>query len=577
MRLPAGLRFALDVAAGALVPVALSRVDFLVERLPSLGVLRGPAAYALAGAAAGLVLGRLLGVDRLVSRVAPAPWWRLLAAAFLLFAAVGLHYAAWLPPSGDEPHYLVMAQSLWRDHDLDLRNEYEGEEWSEYTPGPVRPHWGSPRADGRPFPAHSPGLPLLLALPYAAGGRSGSVVLMALVAAAAALVCRKLARTLAGDSEAAGWAWLAAVGPPLFFYSFVLYTEAPSALVAGLSLLLLLRSGGIGGSVIAALAASALPWLHLKMVPAAAALALVALARLRGRALAAFAVVSLAAGASFAAYYASVFGVASPLAIYGGMPEEARVYTWRAPAGLLLDRSFGLLPIAPAFLVALAGIPGVLRRRAAWPHLLLALAVLVPALSWRMWWGGQCPPARFLVPLLPFLAAALAVRVAGGRHGLVRWLPGLLGAGYALAALAVVEPGARLLLNTRDRPTRLWAALSGEVPIGDYLPSLTHASPRDTRVAFVWLAAIGILLVLDRLAATRRRVDRAFSSFSAAVALLLLIGVAIDVGAGRRPAPSLPPAREPAAPPSETRRDAVPAHPNAWTPSGGLARAQTPC
>jgi hypothetical protein len=549
MRFPGRLRFAGDLAAGVLVPLALSRVDFLTQRLPSLGILRGPAAYVLVGVAAALVIGRGAGAGRLPALVARAPWWGLLAGAFVLFAAVGLHYAAWLPPSGDEPHYLVMAQSLWRDHDLDLRDEYESEEWREYTPGPIRPHWGSPRADGRPFPAHSAGLPLLLAPAYAAGGRAGAVVLMAFVAAAAALVCRQLALALAGDAEAAGWAWLAAAGPPLFFYSFLFYTEAPSALFAGVALLLLLRGRGAGAAALAAASASALPWLHLKMVPAAAALGIVALVRLRGRALAAFAAVSLAAAAGFAAYYASVFGVGSPLAIYGGLPDDARVYTWRAPAGLLLDRSFGLLPIAPVFLLALAGLPAAVRRRGAWPHALLALAVLVPSLSWRMWWGGQCPPARFLVPALPFLAAALAARRAEGRDGLVRWLPGLLAVGYAFAALAVVEPGARLLLNIRDRPTRLWAALSGGVAIGDYLPSLTHASARDTRVALVWIGAAAALLLLDRMAAARRRIDRAFSSFSAAVALLLLVGVAVDLAVGPKGAPAAPPSPETTASP----------------------------
>jgi hypothetical protein len=239
--------------------------------------------------------------------------------------------------------------------------------------------------------------------------------------------------------------------------------------------------------------------------------------------------------------------VASPLAVYGGMPADASVVTPRAPVGLLLDRSYGLVPIAPVFLLSLAGLPAFVRRRAAWPHGLVGIAVLLPALSWRMWWGGQCPPARFLVPMLPLLAAALALRLAQSRNGLARWLPALWAAGSTLAAVAAAEPAARFLLNRGNRPTRLWVALSGEVPIGDYLPSLTHASERDTRVALVWLAALCLLLVLDHLAARRPRVDRAFTSFGAAVGLLLLIGVAIDLGAGPAlpvAAPSPPPAVE---------------------------------
>ena len=240
------------------------------------------------------------------------------------------------------------------------------------------------------------------------------------------------------------------------------------------------------------------------MIPAAAALGLIALARLRGRALAAFLAVAGTSAASFGLYYASVFGLASPLALYGGVPADARAFSWRSLPGLFLDRSFGLLQIAPVFLLALAGLPMVLRRREAWPHALVGLAVLAPLLSWRMWWGGQCPPARFLVPMLPFLVVALALRLAHSRAGLARWCPGLLLTGAVLSVVAVAEPAARVLLNRGNRPTRLWAVLSDAVPIGDYLPTLTHASDRDARLALVWFVALFLLLGLDALARSAR-------------------------------------------------------------------------
>ena len=538
-------RVAAEGVLGVLLPLGLTRIEPLVERIPSLGLLRGPAALVLVAVAAGLVAARVLTRRQpgWAAALARAPAWLLLVSAGTLYAGIGLRYAGGLQVSGDEPHYLVMAQSLWRDHDLDLRDEYDGEEWAEFAPGPLRPHWGAPRADGRPFPAHSPGLPLLLAPAYAALGREGCVLLMALVAAAAALVCRQLAFQLTRDAQAALAAWFCALGPPLFFYSFHLYTEAPSALALGGSLLLLLGRPGLAGAALAALLAAALPWLHVKMIPAAAALGLIALLRLRGPALAGFLLVAGAAASSFALYYWHVFGVASPLSLYGGVPADARVLSWRSLAGLFLDRSFGLLPIAPVFLLALAGLPDALRRREAWPHALVGLAVLAPLVSWRMWWGGQCPPARFLVPMLPFLVVAVALRLAQGRAGLARWWPGLLVMGAVLSAVSVADPAARLLLNRGNRPTRLWAALSEGVSIGDYLPTLTHASERDARLALVWIVAFGILLVLDRLADRRPRVDRAFSSFAVAVAGLLLLGAVIDLGVGRpAPAPLPPPA-----------------------------------
>jgi len=532
-------RLALELAAATLVPLTLARLDAWTVRVPSLGLFRGRGAAVLVAGAILYGLGRLLGerFAGIVARLARQPAPVFFGLALALYAGVGLHYAAGIQVSGDEPHYLVMAQSIWRDHDLELRDEYEGEEWAEFMPGPLRPHWGAPRADGRPYPAHSPGLPMLLAPAYAMGGRNGCVLLVAFIAAAAALVCQRLALRATGDADAALVAWLAAAGAPLFFYSFHLYTEAPSALAVGLALLLLTGAPGVPGAVLAALATSTLPWLHLKMIPAAAALGLVAALRLRGSALAAFLIAAGTMAAGFGLYYLSVFGVPTPLAIYGGsLPADAQAFSWRALAGLLIDRSFGVLVIAPVFLLALAGLPQAARRRETWPVALAGLAVLAPVLTWRMWWGGQCPPARMLVPMLPLLAVAVAMRVALGRDGLVRWWPGLLLVGASLAAVAVADPGARLLLNRGNRPTRLWLALSDHVPLVDYLPSLTHASARDTHVAFVWIAALGLLLVCDRLARSRARVDGLFRSFLVPVVALLLIGATIDMAVGR-PAP----------------------------------------
>ena len=514
-------------AAGSL---ALSRVPACLRIAPALGVLRGPLGLLLLALAVGLALAAALPRPR---RIAPSP--RLLfGAAWALLLVVGLSYTLRLRVSGDEPHYLLMAQSLWREHDLDLRDNHAREDWREYTPGPITPHYGAPRADGRPYPAHSPGLSLLLAPLYALGGRPLCVIALTLAAAGLSLEMWKAARRLTSDDEASLLAWSLALVPPAAFYAFEIYTEVPASLALAVSLRLLLSGPGAAGAVAAALLAGALPWLHLKMMPAALALALVALVRLRGPARIAFLAVAAALGAGFLLYYRAIFGVASPLAIYGGVPRDADGSPLRALAGLFLDRSFGLLPYAPVFVIALAGLGRLVRVRA-WEPLLVGAAVIVPVLPWRMWWGGQCPPARFLVPLVPVLALALAARVALSRTGLARWRWPLALLGIATTIGMTIRPGALLLLNRGDRPTRLWAALSGEQPIGTYLPSLVSASPDEWRVALVWLAALALLLGLDAAARRHERIDRLFRGLGLPIVLLLAVGIGVDTWARRTP------------------------------------------
>jgi len=530
-----GVLWVLGLVAVAHLP-ALARVPFLA-------VLRGPLALGLLALAGATVAAAPLGcaaapAGKALGRARDRTLYWLGAA---LLVPIGLHYTSRLQATGDEPHYLIMAQSLWRDGDLDLANDYAAEDWREYTPGPVTPHYGAPRRDGRPFPAHSPGLAVLLAPFYAAGGRAACVVVLAFLAAGLAVEVRRLSQRVTGSAEAALLAYAAALGPPLFFYSFHIYTELPSALALATSLDLLTMTPGVGGAALAALLASALPWLHVKMIPAALALGVLALWRLRARPLVAFVAVALAMALGFALYYQSIFGQPSPLALYAGLPAEAQASPWPALFGLLLDRSFGLLPYAPVFLLALAGLPALVRLRA-WPHLLVGAAVVAPLFTWRMWWGGQCPPARFLVPLVPLLGVAVAARAAEGTRGLVRGRGALLAVGFALALFAVSDPGRLLLVNRGNRPTRLWAALSGEGELGRYLPSLTQPDPPEIRVAALWVLLLLVLLLLDARARRDDRVDRGFRGIELPLLLLVVLGLGVDLWAraGRAAAPPPP-------------------------------------
>jgi hypothetical protein len=496
--------------------------------LPCLLVLKGPLALAPLGAAAVVALSRSgrLRWPGALDRPGPA-----LAVAFAWLAGAGLWYVSGLRVSGDEPHYLLMAQSLWNEGDLDLRDNFDRQDYREYTPGPVAPHYGSPRGDGRPFPAHSPGLPLLLAPFYAIGGRRACALLLAACGALLAGQVRAVAERLGADPTGARLAWVASLGPPVFFYAFHVYTELPSALAIAIAVRLLTPRAPLRSALAAAVAIACLPWLHLKLLLVSAALAAVGAARLRGRALSAFGAVLAAAGGAFLSWYHYVFGRPSPFAIYGGMPPEfSEGSPVRALAGLLLDRSFGLLPFAPIAVLALPGCARLVRSADGRTLLLILGCLTGPALFWRMWWGGQCPPARFLVPAAVVTGTALALAsTASAGRGLARWRGVLVAAGFSVALVAIARPGDLLLVNRGDRPTRFWAALSGERPVERYLPSLVFASAAETRVALVWLVALALLLALDALA--RRGGRDWFGTPVPALAFFLFVGVLVDVWA----------------------------------------------
>jgi hypothetical protein len=515
-----------------LAAVLIAQLDRLHEALPVLGLLRGRLGPGLLTLAALLALARRPGL-RLPTAVSDRTLFAIAAAAYL---AIGLHYTSRLQATGDEPEYLLMAQSLWRDADLELSNNWEEQQFLAYVPGMPREPYGTFRADGRPFPTRSPGLPTALAPAYALAGRAGCVVLLALAAAAFGVQIRALAALLGGDARAAMLGWLAATGPPALFYSFHAYPAILAGLALATSLRLLLQSRpGPAAAAAAGLAAAALPWLHTRLLPAALALGLVALARLRGRALAAFLGVVAAMAAGFAAYHVSIFGAASPLGPYGGkLPRGVRrAIPLHATGGVLLDRGFGLLTYAPVFVLALGATPDLLRRgRAALPWLAVGLSILLPVIFWRLWFGGFCPPARFLVPAVPVLASLVALRLAvEPERGLARWTPALLALGFAWALLLTAWPSSTWLLNVKEHPPLVWSWLTDPDWAARYLPNYTSLARVDERVAMSWASALVVLLGLDAAARRSRFVDGLFAGPGLALAVMLVTGLVIDTWA----------------------------------------------
>lgn len=433
----------------------------------------------------------------------------LLPLLFLL--GLGLRYIRSVPATGDEVEYLLLAQSLWREHDLDLGDNFARGDHLEYTHGLPEMPYGTWRADGRPISTHSVGLPLLLAPVYALGGRAACVVLMALCAAALAALVHRQALRFTDDHDGTLLAWLVTAGPPVFFYGFHVYTEVPSALLAFLAFALLLRSPRVGGALIAGMAVGLLPWLHVKMIPAAVVLGLMGLVRLRGPARAAFLAVMAVFAAGYGLHHYRVFGDPSPLSLYGSkVPRKVqRSSPWLSLPGLLLDGAFGLLPLAPAFVLGLAGLGSYWRRlgEARWWGAALFAALLLPLLFWRTWWAGFCPPARFVVPLVPFLAVGAACRVADSRRGLARWRWGLAAWGIALALYMSARPERRLMLPDRAGPAPVFEALRAGVSLNDVLPRLTPGAMTPIRAVAWSLFLVAILVADRRLATTRSRAE----------------------------------------------------------------------
>ncbi|OLC54809.1 MAG: hypothetical protein AUH85_10785 [Chloroflexi bacterium 13_1_40CM_4_68_4] len=458
---------------------------------------------------------------------------RTLAAVMLVpFLSLMPYERAVMPTASDEPHYLVIVQSLIDRHSLDLTATYDDPRiYQPYYPD-VLPDRHIIQVGDAQYPIRDLGLPLLAVLPFAVAGRSGVLVLLCLVGAALVaqlyLACRDL--RIAYRPALLGVAG-ASLTHPLLTYTTQIYPELLAALAFVLAARLLRRgrAASLGELAGASACVGVLPWLSTRAWLIAIGVGLVvAYCAIRpierptvaalGRRVAAgagpFALLVLA----LATLDYRMFGVFIPNAGYYLIRDQQQVLAF-APQigglGLLFDKVFGLIPRTPLFLLSALGVIPLLRRARGSELAALGLGWLVYFVyvaDVAYWWADGSPPSRYLVASLPFLAVLLAAGIERIDQ-LGRWRPIAEFAAWALAAYSLfiayvfaVLPNLRydLALEIRSSGSdgQLFEFL-GRVLRPDpaiAFPSLVHARPSDLLLGVAWLA---IVLVLGALGAGR--------------------------------------------------------------------------
>jgi hypothetical protein len=474
-----GLRARLPIGNGLLLPLAL-----LLSGLPLAGVraLSGPPLAALALASLALVLA---GARVRLPRTAFLP----LAFAVLVVFAGRSHVR--VGPEGDEPHYLMVAESLLRDHDVSLERDYAEGRYAAFHDAPLAPHFRVRGRSGEVYSLHAVGLSVLILPAWALAGYAGVTVFMALVSALVALEVREWVRELTGrEALADGAGWLAVLTPPLAHYAGLVFTEVPAALALSLGLRLARRpEPGRWSGLAVGLAAAALPWLNVRYALLAAVVVAHAVWRAPTlRRLAAVVGPCAVSAAGLLFYHHALYGFWNPGRVYGRSPEFALGTLREGLPGLLLDQEFGLFVYAPVLALGLLGIVLLYRRDRA-----LALAVVASAAavalvagSWHMWRGGFNPPGRFLVPVAPLglVAAALVLE----RRGLTAGAALLAGVSVFTGVAGAAEP--QLVHRDRDGTAPLFRELAGAREWTALLPAYVLEDPDRHRLAAVWSLAL---------------------------------------------------------------------------------------
>jgi len=407
-------------------------------------------------------------------------------------------------PDGDEPHYLIITQSILGDRDLKIENNHRQGDYRAYVSRPLKPDFLKRGKDGQIYSIHAPGLPLIVAPAFALFGYPGVLVGLCLVSAAASALAWLVAWRVTGDQAASWFGWAAvALSVPFFFHASALFPDGLGAVLTLVALLPLVdqRAREPRWLVAVGAAPGVLPWLSTRFVPLAVMSVLLIAVRLiedrsrLGSRLAAIVVWPVFSALALFGFFQVIYGTPNPSVAYGGATRMAMGTIVRGAPGLFFDQQFGLIPNAPVYLCACAGIAIMIwrgPRRLAIEILALAVPYYLVATSFPAWWGGTTAPARYAVPIALVLVVPSAVWFAAAKSVAARiaGLTALLVSLLMTATVASVGRGA-LLFNFRDGMSRVALWLTPVVDLTRALPSMfQNPLPTVLLQAAVWLAAI---------------------------------------------------------------------------------------
>ncbi len=289
--------------------------------------------------------------------------WAVLFAAYA--ATLGIDAVAGREYGDDEPRYLLVAESIASDGDIDLTDEFATRAYRDFHAGKL-----SPRGKvilGRTVEPQGIGFGLLIAPAYALGGPTAVELFLAALTALGFALAAAVARRMAPEPWASGGALLVGLSPVALAHATAVYPEAAAgAALAGAALCALrVRERSAFGSAIAGAALlAALPWLGPKYLLAAAPIAVVLVrwTAHRGRRTAALAAaeVMVASVVVYATINDRLFGGLTPYAASASRDSPTGAdslgeHLERLPrlAGLWIDRDVGLLRWAPVLALSL--------------------------------------------------------------------------------------------------------------------------------------------------------------------------------------------------------------------------------
>ncbi|HHB75700.1 MAG TPA: hypothetical protein ENK84_04040, partial [Desulfobulbus sp.] len=417
------------------LPLSLTPVFFwpyLPEFLPSTCVFFIPALVFAT------ILYRCISIlEKKNIRLTPIFFLGFFTSSVLLYWLGGMHFEKWATDyNGDSGHYIIQAESLYYDHDLDLKNNFDTVENNIIArSGPAKMHISRNAKNGHFYSWHPFGLSVLLAplVPLGSPGlHLGLAIIAALGSTGLMVVCVLMGTTTV---PAITLTLLFSLSPLWSFYAFQVLPETAgaTAMIWILLAMLLIHARPWLSVGIMTICCFMLPWLQTRFIaPAAVAAAAYLLLLRRDNANHAtrrqqallFVGLSAAGGLFYLFVYSMMFEHArsyANLLLFSYLPGMYRVlFSWRSISTTL--------PLFPVMLAATiwCTVKDKQYRNIAIAVLAIFLSVLTTSCANPYWAGGSVMPGRFLLVTTPLLLP-FAVRLYQSSSKPMQWFILFLG------------------------------------------------------------------------------------------------------------------------------------------------------
>ena len=326
---------------------------------------------------------------------------------------------------GDEPHYLLVTESILRDGDVYLTNNYQAKQYLPYFQQTIT-MWHVARCKNGRFVSTHPMFMSLVVLPgFWAFSYPGAAVTMILLMCLAAMFTFLVMDRFVTRTIAAGVTVFFFFTYPLLFYSRLIYPETLGVFLVALGLWSAWRLKETRGkrlyAVLMGISAGALTLAHPKFIAITIAFVVLFFIVRPGKDLKLLALFAAPAAACILLLLILTniaFGwkIIQGLTASGGSKFQGGYWGTNSVcgiAGMYLDRAWGLLIFAPVY--ALFGY-GLACQKTGWEWdrwwvfftICIGLHTILLGV-FQSWNGGTAPVQRYLVPLAPMLILCIAL------------------------------------------------------------------------------------------------------------------------------------------------------------------------